>query len=139
MRPARIRLAKIKTPELDTVICDTRPPATHAPEIVVVRPDGTDGKPIATLINWANHPETLGSKNTLVTADYSGYLCREAERLLEGTAVFVNGAIGGMQSPLGSTVKDAKGNIVPQKSFEKAEFIGGRVAQLAADALAAAR
>ena len=54
-----------------------------------------------TLINWANHPETLGSKNTLVTADYSGYLYREAERLLGGTAVFVNGAIGGMQSPLG--------------------------------------
>jgi hypothetical protein len=139
LRPARIRLAKIKTPELDTFIHDTRPPVVHDPEIVVLRAETADGQPIATLINWANHPETLGSANTLITADYAGYLYREAERLLGGTAVFVNGAIGGMQSPLGSTVKDAQGNVLAEKSFEKAEFIGKRVAKLAAEALAGAQ
>ena len=98
----------------------------------------TDGTPIATLVNWANHPETLGSKNTLITADYPGYLCREAEKRLGGITVFVNGAVGGMQSPLGSTVKDASGKVVPERTYEKAEFIGSRVAELAAGALAAA-
>jgi hypothetical protein len=139
LQPARVRLAKVKTPELDTFIHDTRPPVVHDAEIVALRADGMDGRPIATLINWANHPETLGSRNTLVTADYSGYLYREAERLMEGTAVFVNGAIGGMQSPLGSTVKDAAGRNIPENTFEKAEFIGGRVAKLAAEALGSAR
>jgi hypothetical protein len=139
VRPARLRLAKVKTPELDTFIHDTRPPVAHDPEIVALRADGADGKPIGTLINWANHPETLGSDNTLITADYSGYLCKEAERLLGGTAVFVNGAIGGMQSPLGAAVVDPRtGSPLAEKSFEKAEFIGGRVARLAADALAKA-
>jgi hypothetical protein len=139
LRPARIRLAKVKTPELDTFIDDTRPPVVHDPEIVALRAESMDRRPIATLINWANHPETLGSQNTLVTADYSGYLCREAERLLGGTAVFVNGAIGGMQSPLGSTVRNSSGAIIPEKTFEKAEFIGARVAKLAAEAVGKAR
>ena len=135
LSPAHIRLAKIRTPELDTFIDDTRPPVVHDPEIIVLRADTVGGQPIATLINWANHPETLGSENTRLTADYSGYLYREAERLLGGTAVFVNGAIGGMQSPLGSTVKDSTGKVLPEKTFDKAEFIGVRVANLAAEAL----
>ena len=130
MRPARLRLAKVRTPELDTFVHDTRPPVVHDPEIIALQADTLDGKPIATLINWANHPETLGSKNTLVTADYPGYLYKEAEKLLGGTTVFINGAVGGMQSPLGSTIKN-----VAEATFEKAEFIGSRVAQLAAEAL----
>jgi hypothetical protein len=135
MRPARIRLAKVKTPELDGFIDDTRPPVVHDAEIVALQAEGSDGNPIATLINWANHPETLGSRNTLITADYSGYLCKEAEARLGGTAVFINGAVGGMQSPLGAKVKDAAGKLLPETTFEKAAFIGTRVARLAAEAL----
>jgi hypothetical protein len=135
MKPARIRLARTRTPELDTFIDDTRPPVVHDPEILALRAETADGTPIATLINWANHPETLGSKNTLITADYSGYLCAELERRLGGTAVFVNGAIGGMQSPLGSVVKDAQGRVLADATFEKAEHIGKRVAALAAEAV----
>jgi hypothetical protein len=135
MQAARIRIAKVKTPELDTFIDDTRPPVVHDAEVLALRAETTDGAPIATLLNWANHPETLGSKNTLITADYSGYLCAELERLLGGTAVFVNGAVGGMQSPLGSTVKDAQGRLLADATFEKAEHIGKRVAALAAEAV----
>jgi hypothetical protein len=135
MQAARIRIAKVKTPELDTFIDDTRPPVVHDAEILALRAETTGGAPIATLLNWANHPETLGSKNTLITADYSGYLGAELERLLGGTAVFVNGAVGGMQSPLGSTVKDAQGRVLPDATFEKAEHIGKRVAALAAEAV----
>jgi len=139
MRPARLRIAKIKTPELDTFIDDTRPPVVHDPEILAVNAETLEGAPIGTLINWANHPETLGSKNTLITADYPGYLCAEAERRLRGPAVFINGAIGGMQSPLGSVVRDAQGRVLPERTFEKAEFIGQRVAALAAEAVGKAR
>ncbi len=139
LRPARIRLAKVKTPELDTFIHDTRPPVVHDAEIIGLFADTPDGKPIGTLLNWANHPETLDSENTLITADYPGYVYSELERALGGTAVLVNGAIGGMQSPLGAMVKDPQtGEALREKSFEKAEFIGRRVARLAADALAKA-
>jgi hypothetical protein len=40
-----------------------------------------------------------------------------------------------MQSPLGSTVKDAQGRLLPETTFEKAEYIGKRVATLAAEAV----
>ena len=73
-------------------------------------------------MNWANHPETLGSKNTLITADYPYYLCAALEQRFEGVAVFLNGAVGGMQSPLGADVPDpATGRPAPENSFHKAE------------------
>jgi hypothetical protein len=50
-------------------------------------------------------------------------------------AVFLNGAVGGMQSPLGATVPDpATNRPAPENSFLKAELIGRRVADVAAGA-----
>ena len=134
LRPATIALAKTHPPELDTFIHDNRPPDVHDAELILLAATGTDGKPIATLINWANHPETLGSRNTQITADYSAALYKRLEERRGGLAVFVNGAVGGMQSPLGAKVGDT-----PNNSFEKAERIGQRVADMGADALEKAR
>lgn len=129
LQPAKITLSKIDTPELHTFIDDGRPPVVHDAELIALFAVDEKGKPIGTLLNWANHPETLGSKNTLITADYSGYLRTRLEALLGGTAVFVNGAVGGMQSPLGSKLA------APENTFEKAELIGTRVAAIAAEAV----
>ena len=130
LRPATITLAKAHPPELDSFIHDDRPPDVHDAEVVVLAASGTDGKPIATLINWANHPETLGSRNTQITADYSAAIYKTLEERRGGVAVFVNGAVGGMQSPLGAKLAG-----IPNNSFEKAEHIGRRVAEIAAEAL----
>ena len=109
-------------------------------ELIVLSAAGRDGGTIATVVNWANHPETLGSRNTLVTADYPGFLYRRLEERLGGTALLVNGALGGMQSPLGAEVKDpATGAPAAEASFRKAELIGLRVADLAAEAVGRAR
>jgi hypothetical protein len=134
LRPARIALAKTHPPELDTFIHDNRPPDVHDSELVLLSATGVDGKPIATLVNWANHPETLGSRNTQITADYPAALYKRLEERRGGLAVFVNGAVGGMQSPLG-----AKFDGIPDNGFEKAERIGQRVADIAADALEQAK
>ncbi|MCS6952556.1 MAG: hypothetical protein NZM33_06820 [Bryobacteraceae bacterium] len=140
LRPATIRLARFHSPELDRFIHDNRPPVVHDSELVILSAAGRDGRPIATLVNWANHPEALGSKNTLVTADYPAHLYTRLEELLGGVAVFVNGAVGGMQSPLGAKVIDpATGAEAPDGTFRKAELIGRRVAELAAQALGPAR
>jgi hypothetical protein len=130
LRPATIVLAKTHPPELDTFIHDDRPPDVHDAELILLAATGTDGKPIATLVNWANHPETLGSRNTQITADYPAALYQRLEARRGGLAVFVNGAVGGMQSPLGAKLGD-----IPDDSFEKAQHIGERVADIAADAL----
>lgn len=134
LRPAAIRLAKTHPPELDTFIHDNRPPEVHDAELILLEADAADGKTIATLINWANHPETLGSSNTQITADYPAAVYKRLEERRGGVAVFINGAVGGMQSPLGAKVGDT-----PNNSFEKAERIGQRVADIGADALAAAK
>lgn len=130
LRPATIALAKTHPPELDTFIHDNRPPDVHDSELVLLAATGADGKPIATLVNWANHPETLGSRNTELTADYPAALYKRLEERRGGLAVFVNGAVGGMQSPLGAKVGDT-----PDNSFEKAAWIGQHVADIGADAL----
>ena len=140
LEPAVITLARAHEAGLDTFIDDDRPPVLHDTEIIALRAVSRSGKAIGTLINWANHPETVGSKNTLITADYCAYLYRHTEALLGGTAVFVNGAVGGMQSSLGATVKDpATGRPAEELSFRKAEVIGSRVAELAANGLKKAR
>lgn len=140
LRPASVRLARYDSPELDRFLHDNRPPVVHDSELVILAATGRDGRPIATLVNWANHPEALGSKNTLVTADFPARLYTRLEELLSGVAVFINGAVGGMQSPLGAKVTDpATGAEAPDGSFRKAELIGQRVAELAAGAVERAR
>ena len=134
MQPATLRLAKTHDPELDTFIHDNRPPDVHDSEVIMISVSTKNKKPIGTLLNWANHPETLASKNTEITADYSGYLRTRLEQLLGGTAIFVNGAVGGMQSPLG-----AKFENIPDSSFAKAKHIGKRVGEIATEAMRSAR
>jgi hypothetical protein len=139
MRPATLKAATVKTAELESFLDDDRPPRVHDSALIVLSLAAAGGRPVATVVNWANHPETLGSKNREITADYPGYLYRELERRAGGVAVFLNGAVGGMQSPLGARVADpATGQPVEEESFRKAEIIGTRVAALATDAAAKA-
>lgn len=131
LQPARALLAEVKTPELDSFIDDTRPPIVHDAGLTVLRLVNNKGGTIAVVVNWANHPETLGARNTLITADYPHSLCARLESRLGGTGILWNGAVGGMQSPLGVKVKGAS-----PESFEMADAIGARVADLAAGAIA---
>ena len=136
LKPALLTVAQAHPSDLDTFIDDDRPPEVHDAGVIVVRATTAKRQPIGTLVNWANHPETLGSKNTLITADYPDYLCAQLEQRLGGVAVFLNGAVGGMQSPLGAKVPDpATGRPAPENSFLKAELIGRRVAEVAAEAI----
>jgi len=140
LEPATPILARVQSPELDSFIDDTRPPVVHDADLIILSVAGKDGKTIATAVNWANHPETLGSRNTRITADYPGFFYTRLEARLGGMAVLWNGAVGGMQSPLGAQVKDAEaGALAPENSFRKAEIIGQRIADLAADAVRAAK
>jgi hypothetical protein len=136
LRPAILTMGQAHPSELDGLIHDDRPPEVHDAGVIVLRAANVHGKTMATLVNWANHPETLGSQNTLITADYPYYLCAALEQRFEGVAVFLNGAVGGMQSPLGANVTDpATARPAPENSFHKAELIGHKVADIAAGAI----
>ncbi len=55
-----------------------------------------DGKTIATLVNYAIHPEVLGSGVGILSPDLVGPLCDRLEAEAGGMAIFMNGAQGGM-------------------------------------------
>lgn len=57
--------------------------------------DGDD-KVIATLVNYAIHPEVLGADAGILSPDLIGPLCDSIEAEAGGMAMFVNGAQGGM-------------------------------------------
>jgi hypothetical protein len=55
-----------------------------------------DGSPLATLVNYAIHPEILGSEAGLCSPDLIGPLCDRISEHGGGTGIFLNSAQGGM-------------------------------------------
>ena len=98
--------------------------AVYDPTLGVLQARAVDGRVIATLVQWANHPEStlnwsppleriaaacevLGwdgaacnAQGRYLTADFPGALARWLGRRIGGEVIYVNGAIGAMASPL---------------------------------------
>lgn len=62
--------------------------------LTVVRLDGDDDRPVATIVHYACHPIILGPDNTHVTPEYPGIVKRVVEASLGGHCLFVQGACG---------------------------------------------
>jgi len=58
--------------------------------------DGKAGDVIATLVNYASHPEILGPRSGILSPDFCGPLYDRIEQRGGGMALFMNGAQGGM-------------------------------------------
>ena len=58
-----------------------------------VRPDGTN---LATLLNYASHPEVLGSNQGILSPDFCGPFYDRIEAEGGGIGIYMNGANGGM-------------------------------------------
>src|SRR5688572_4265596 len=71
-------------------------PELYDPRMSVIQAVTPAGKTICTLVNYAIHPEVLGSGRGLVSPDLVGPLCDKLEADLGGMAMFMNGAQGGM-------------------------------------------
>lgn len=54
------------------------------------------GKAIATMVNYAIHPEVIGSSRGILTPDLCGPMYDRIESKAGGIAIFMNGALGGM-------------------------------------------
>lgn len=55
-----------------------------------------EGKVISTLVNYAIHPEVIGSNRGILSPDMCGPLYERIESQVGGMAIFMNGALGGM-------------------------------------------
>lgn len=90
---------------------------------------------IATLVNFACHPEVLDHDNLYVSADFPAYLYTTMERELGGVSLYINGSLGGMVIPV--VKKDEAGR--DMYSFQEAERIGTTLAMKAIGALSNAK
>jgi hypothetical protein len=71
-------------------------PQLYDPRCAVLQTLDRNGKPIATLVNYAVHPEVLGSSQGILSPDLLGPLYDRIAAKAGGTAIFMNGAQGGM-------------------------------------------
>ena len=93
----------------------------------------TDGKVIATLTNFACHPEVLN--NDQLTSDFCHWYYQTVESKVGGVAIFANGALGGMISP----AANPDPNIPKGRDWARAERYGTTIANKALEAIANAR
>jgi hypothetical protein len=103
---------------------------------------------IATVINWNTHPESMESKNTVITSDFPNAVREAVEKKYGGTAIYISGDIGaveiigdsnnkladrarfdGKDYPLRPDIKR------PEYTFERTEAIGRDVAKAVFEAL----
>ncbi|MFT5683549.1 MAG: hypothetical protein ACI8RZ_004481 [Myxococcota bacterium] len=108
----------------------------------------SSGETIATVVNFGNHPEALGSENSLVTSDYVNATRRGIEEGIVypdsevpgvgGVCVYVSAAVGGMMSPLRIEVTDGSGETYSESGFDKADALGNVMAELVLGSLASA-
>ncbi|MDP2338768.1 MAG: hypothetical protein Q8N05_20420 [Bacteroidota bacterium] len=75
-------------------------PELYDPRMGIIQAIATSGKnagkPIATLVNYATHPEILGTDRKLISPDLCGPLYDRIESKVGGMAIFMNSAQGGM-------------------------------------------
>ncbi len=137
---------------------DQRDPIVRNTQIVAAEFSALDGQTIATLVNWHNHPDTLGSANRLISSDYPHYVREFMERTRGGIALYFVGTLGnqlgalrGTPVPLWSaqgervfegdrstgaaTASAARVRVLVTDGWEKIRSIGFEVAAAAATAL----
>ncbi len=94
LRPASIKIA---TGEAKGKIAyNYYAPQLYDPRCDVIQCLDRDNKPFATFINYAIHPEVLGSDQGVLSPDLIGPLYEEIEEDGGGVGIFMNGALGGM-------------------------------------------
>ncbi len=82
----------------------------YDPRCHVIQAIGTDGKAFATLVNYAVHPEVIGSDEGILSPDLVGPLYDRIREQGGGIGIFMNSAQGGMvtadnRSPGGKDVR----------------------------------
>lgn len=176
LRPARLDVAET---EHYFGLRDSRDPQVLDPTLGVLRATATNGDTIATMVFWGNHPEVtlfwepplaaveadcaaLGiaddctAEDRYFTADFPGWANRIIEDELGGEALFLNGAVGDLITPLGATVWEVTdeaplgdGFTAPdgaeppigaanftERNFRRTYLVGRELATAALDALA---
>ena len=94
LQPASLRIASGEA--RGRIAFNYYAPDLYDPRCGVIQAVDRQGRPIATLVNYAVHPEVLGPKQGICSPDLIGPLYDRVEERAGGMAIFMNGAQGGM-------------------------------------------
>lgn len=148
-RPSKLLFSEDLSGKDAKYIKDTRKPIVkatgiHLMQVVDVEADTTLG----TIINWANHPESLWSKNLLISSDFPHYVREGIEKGIYngdelvhqgvgGIAIYFSGALGGLMAPHPSISVDDPflDTLYSKPSFAKTKALGEQIAILSLAAM----
>ncbi len=147
LEPAHITYGAIAVEDPDGdmshYVSDTRDPVIINNQMNVLRLSRpSDDSTIAAVINFAFHPEVLGSENNLISSDMTYYLRQTVEEGIPGvvegiggTAIYVQGTVGGQ---IGAGAVDAvtrDGTPLERHSWAATEAIGQALGMFALEAM----
>jgi hypothetical protein len=131
-----VRLGTACAPEL---LHDGREPYVKHDELTALQFSDKTGKPSGIVVQWNCHPETLGSKNTELSADFVGATVAYLRAKYGCPVAYFTGTVGGLMTSLHVDVRDEKGRPLADGTTEKTERYGRLIGQLAERALAEAK
>ncbi len=149
MRPSKLKFAEDLSGKDGEFIKDTRRPIIKASGIHLMQViDSETDETLGTIINWANHPESLWSKNLFISSDFPHYIREGIEKGVYndselvykgvgGISIYFSGAIGGLMAPHPSLpIADPFiDTLYSEPSFTKTKALGDQIAILSLSAL----
>ena len=94
LQPARIRIATGNA--RGKIAYNYYAERLYDPRCDVIQALDSKGKPFITLVNYACHPEVIGSEQGILSPDFVGPLYDRIKASGGGTGIFMNSALGGM-------------------------------------------
>lgn len=128
LRPAHVRFGR--TTDVQNCSYNARVRQILDTELCVMQILDREGKCVATLVNYACHPEVLNNRQ--ITSDFPHWLRLRLEEKLGGIAVYMNGAQGGMVT----AVIQNESAYPKGEAWPEAERIGITLAEKTLEALA---
>jgi hypothetical protein len=143
VRDAEKHLTRVRadygTAEDETMLGDSRLPKAYDGVLRVLRfTRSDDGRSAGLLVQWNCHPESLGPRNTLLTADFPYATVAALKKRYDCPVAYFTGAVGGLMAPPDHRIRDTSGKLLEEGDFEYARVYGEEVAALADQAIAAA-
>jgi len=129
LRPVQARLGSARAPEL---LHDGREPYVKHDELVALAFDDVETKkPAGLVVQWNCHPETLGSANTQLSADFVAATVGHLKKKHGCPVVYLTGTVGGLMTSLHVEIRDEQGTKLADGTFAKTERYGQLVGELA--------
>jgi hypothetical protein len=121
LQPARLVMTTAHT-GVDGYLRDSRDPQILDDAMTLVEAQSVPARQtIFTAIHWSNHPEVLSDEINFLSSDYAATLRTRVEQGFPdlglqgrgGIAIYINGTVGGLMTPLGIPVTGRDGTVWP--------------------------